>query len=439
MKQEFIDRFAEMDRLGDNAPKESRRERGIEFEALLNDIFEEDQILLSRSYHTADNKREQIDAAIEINNRVFLVEVKWVKSKTAASELYAFLGKIENKFVGTLGIFISRNPLSNNFIRSLNTGRRQSVIIIHGEDVDEFFSLNGPKLEDYINVAIKLLSYNNRTDYPVKEYMKNLASHKQAAKAIENTKDEAKEFIREQLNKGDRGLHEIKTEFGFLPKPSQDEVFKFAIRNYSDVFYSSLIDKKYFLTKNYMNLFMQINPKSDILIGTLKEYFLQLLPKNLKLYGREEILRLYGGLMKNISDAGWGQEFEATILDLFKKNYGQYDEENILTDIIDKYWDHSSESFKDQVSRFYLNIFNDSSRSPKFAQKQFANRLVTSAKITPKHIEDWLIEKFTTISNNYEGNITRESAPWLTQPFSSVFSYIGDERWKELIEKYLLT
>jgi hypothetical protein len=170
MKQKFIEEFWELDKIQSGSPPEIMRKRGVDFERLINDVLEDETILLKRSYHTSDNQSEQIDGAIEIYNRIFLVEVKWVSSNMAASELYGFIGKIENKFSGTLGVFISRNELTKNFIDALNKGRRQSVIVIHGKDIELLFSRKTPIIKEYLTYCFKLLSYDNRTHLSLEDY-----------------------------------------------------------------------------------------------------------------------------------------------------------------------------------------------------------------------------------------------------------------------------
>lgn len=151
MDQKFIDRYNDMVKLDDliNISSKMKQQRGRDFEDLLNDVFASETILLSKGYHSSDHKSEQIDGAVEHNNRIFLVEMKWVESNLAASALYAFIGKIENKFSGTLGIFISKKVLSDNFINALNKGRRQSVIVIHGEDIDLFFTTHSSSFNTF--------------------------------------------------------------------------------------------------------------------------------------------------------------------------------------------------------------------------------------------------------------------------------------------------
>ena len=123
----FIDRFNKIKKL-----KPTRR--GLLFERLLYEIFDDQNILLERSYKNEDGS-QQIDDAVEINKRIFIIEVKWEKTETiAASKLYSFLGKINSKIEGTLGIFISYNELGDNFINSIRAGIKQNCILVHGKE-----------------------------------------------------------------------------------------------------------------------------------------------------------------------------------------------------------------------------------------------------------------------------------------------------------------
>lgn len=114
--------------------KSKPKRRGAQFERLFYEVFDRENILLEKSYFNDDGS-QQIDGAIEVNNRIFLTEVKWEKSETlAASKLYSFLGKINSKIEGTLGLFISYNDLSDNFINSVRAGVKQNCIILNGEE-----------------------------------------------------------------------------------------------------------------------------------------------------------------------------------------------------------------------------------------------------------------------------------------------------------------
>lgn len=146
------------------------RQRGFGFEKLLNEIFDERHVLITNSYRTAENS-QQIDGAIEINGKIFLLEAKWEKSETlAASKLYSFLGKINSKLEGTLGIFISYNTLSENFITSVRQGLKQNCIIIHGGDnIRDIIECN-LNIEEFVWYCYRESSTKGRVDISTSEF-----------------------------------------------------------------------------------------------------------------------------------------------------------------------------------------------------------------------------------------------------------------------------
>src|SRR5262249_3199022 len=97
----------------ENSPLLAQK-RGREFEKLVRAVFRAWGMLKKGAYHTGDNKSEQIDGVIEFAGRFSLLEAKWEKANLAASELFSFLGKVEGKFLGMIGLFVSRNPLTSN-------------------------------------------------------------------------------------------------------------------------------------------------------------------------------------------------------------------------------------------------------------------------------------------------------------------------------------
>lgn len=74
--------------------REDAMKRGNQFEELILELFAAEKLLRKKSYHASDGKSEQIDGALKIGGIRALIEVKWVKSGLAASELYSFLGKV---------------------------------------------------------------------------------------------------------------------------------------------------------------------------------------------------------------------------------------------------------------------------------------------------------------------------------------------------------
>ncbi|WP_319576013.1 hypothetical protein [uncultured Desulfobacter sp.] len=182
-REKIYDGFLELDGLPKKLGREDAKKRGLQFERLALELFEAEKLVKKKSYHTSDNRSEQIDGALYVDGTRALLEVKWVDSGLAASNLYAFLGKVENKFLGTIGIFLSRVNLSDNFLRSLKAGRRQSVIVIHGKDIDHIFKPNFPVAE-YIRSIIDHISFDNNTHFSASDFLDNVKFKKQKSQKI---------------------------------------------------------------------------------------------------------------------------------------------------------------------------------------------------------------------------------------------------------------
>jgi hypothetical protein len=193
----LLKRFEELEKIGPDPDGPVARTRGNDFENLLLDLFQAYDVLLRRSFHTADNKREQIDGAIRLEGRIALVEAKWTKESVAASELYAFLGKVEGKFTGTIGVFVSRTPLGQNFVGALRAGRRQSIIVIHGDDVPFLFRSDFALL-DYLRECLHHVSIDNEPHLPARGF---LATKEQRAESEASSKKEQISALLEELSR----------------------------------------------------------------------------------------------------------------------------------------------------------------------------------------------------------------------------------------------
>ncbi|MCJ7932502.1 MAG: restriction endonuclease [Chryseobacterium sp.] len=268
MKQEFIDRFETLQKANDDP--QLLQQRGRDFEELINNIFQEETVLLRKGFHTADNKSEQIDGAIEIDNRIFLIETKWVKSNIAASDLFSFIGKIENKFFGTLGIFISKEKLSENFIDALNKGRRQVVLVIHGEDIDLLFNpKNDIKINEYISHTLRLCSYDNILHFPVKKYLDILKNEKSVEK-IENFNEDSIAFIKNSLWKTPILETDLILKINENSEVLNNKIFEKIISMYSDIFNARFTNLKfdYTIIENFDKFLKNFKANTE----TLKNY-----------------------------------------------------------------------------------------------------------------------------------------------------------------------
>lgn len=169
--------FKRLDAFPDKIDIEDAKKRGLDFEALIQDLFVHEHLLMRRAYHTSDGRSEQIDGALLVQATRALLEVKWVKPSLAASELFSFAGKVENKFVGTIGLFVSRTELTPNFLSALRRGRRQCVMVVHGDDVDHIFDPNFP-IAEYISGLVDALSFDNLPHLPAAQFLKDRAKRR---------------------------------------------------------------------------------------------------------------------------------------------------------------------------------------------------------------------------------------------------------------------
>lgn len=392
MDQKFIDRFDNLCKIDGSTDKLLLQQRGYDFEAVINDIFADEKSLLRRSYHTKDNKREQIDGAIEVWNRVLLIEVKWVKSNLAASELYSFIGKVENKFHGSLGVFISRNELTDNFIRSLNTGRRQNVIVIHGNDIDELFKPDSPPITKYIEHCIKLLSYDNLTHYPFSDFAKGYKPPEELAHEL---KEQERIFIANYLN----NVKEVEAAdlghaYYALNQDIRNSVYRYVLDSFDYIWFSRFNNLRSQHPYNYLEYWRLIGPRNEEVRGTEKDYFSKKLLSDFQIYGLPEIFRLYKDKYQYL-DIVTKEAFERSLLKQFeearKVNYWEL--ENAITDIVKELWDDFQKDTIEGLKDIYIHIYMDIFVIEIFSQKQFANKLLEEHIITEDELRSWFEDK----------------------------------------------
>lgn len=86
------------------------QKRGKDLEKVLNDYFKEYEILVredfKRTGEVGDGIIEQIDGIIDLDNEIYLVEMKWKKDTIGSDDIYAHLGRIYHR-ANAHGIYIS--------------------------------------------------------------------------------------------------------------------------------------------------------------------------------------------------------------------------------------------------------------------------------------------------------------------------------------------
>jgi restriction system protein len=135
------------------------QERGKKLERVLNNLFSIYGILVREAFtRKGDNGEgiiEQIDGVIEIDNQIYLVEVKWKEDKIASNDIYAHLGRIYHR-TSAQGIFISASGFSDSGIIAAKEALTNKAILIL-TDLKEFINIldNEKDLTKYFKAKIR--------------------------------------------------------------------------------------------------------------------------------------------------------------------------------------------------------------------------------------------------------------------------------------------
>lgn len=400
MNTKFRERFAKLSQM--NATTTTAKiGRGQDFETLINDIFEDEGLLLRRSYYTSDNKAEQIDGAIEVLNRIILFEVKWVESGLAASDLFSFIGKIDNKLIGTLGLFISKEELTENFVNSLSKGRRRKVLLLHGNDIQALFDSDLP-LKDYLSYCIRRYSFDNILHYDVASFVKSQKITELSAKTpltIPKNSTNIQSVL--SVLFGDARLEEYAIDFELQKLEPEDkrQLAIYLLEKYPQ-YYSDFISALF--SSKTRNQFSNVKYALSELVKQ-KEVKTDIVDRYYKLYcgsGKERYLEdflweSFKGYYESIKEK---EDFQNTLYNNFKDIIGDYDSENILTRVIKDVWPTLAKELQKKFLYQYLEIYF-SSRKENFDQKRFARELITSKEYKPtfkKWIESKIVEELNS-------------------------------------------
>lgn len=104
--------------------------RGYAFEAWLRDAFNFYGLEAREPFR---NKGEQIDGSFLLQGETYLLEAKWESAKTAAADLHAFQGKLEQKAAWARGLFVSNNGFTEDGLLAFGRGKR--VVCMDGLDL----------------------------------------------------------------------------------------------------------------------------------------------------------------------------------------------------------------------------------------------------------------------------------------------------------------
>ncbi|MNU76017.1 hypothetical protein D3C71_655600 [compost metagenome] len=398
MNQKFIDRFHALEKI-DQLDQNAKQNRGIQFENLMHDVFTNEGILLKKGFHTADNRSEQIDGAIEVWNRVLLVEVKWVEKNLAASDLFAFIGKIENKLQGTLGLFISRNELSENFISAIKSGRKKNIVVFHGEDVNQLFRPDSVSFTDYLEHCLKLFSYDNIAHYPYKYYMEELKGLEVLA---ESSKSSEVQFINDFLNNKDDVVFENMVDaYRDLSDRSRKGIFDYAFAYVRVIMTGAKSGRFSYSPYNYQKYFSMLDPGSAEIDGFEQRYFNEKLLQYPDIYGRVEIRKLFLSRYQTIA-ADQRLSFENQLVKKLwdAEKFNAFTLVDVISVFAEHLWDQFLPATKDELKNFYIYKAANVEIATNVATK-FADKLLSTGMVTKEELISWLLGKLNTYAKAY--------------------------------------
>ncbi len=339
------------------------RTRGTEFEGLINRIFEDSNLLLTPRFRTSDTQQE-IDGAVLLYNKVFLLEAKWEETDTlAASKLFSFLGKINSKLIGTLGIFISYNELKSNFLDAVRNGLRQNCFLIHGPQNIEDIIDKKIDIKEYLEYCFLQASIKNRVSIDTSEFIllpkRSVSSNSlkennswdelfkglTGSEALIDFASRIEKYYRETSQLSEKIVNIFSTiEFTTLTKSKFDKLVEKLVSEEKENFVNAIIQKF----------------KGETWQSYSDESFCELLQKyNLQIVKQDRIL-----IIENTT-----KEFN-----------GDYNLENKASNVINIFYKSIELDELELLAKKFLFIYCDSFRKEKFSQKKLANRIFSDLK-----------------------------------------------------------
>lgn len=419
-------RFNDLVAIGEKPGPEAAQKRGRDFEALFLDLLDAHGLLLRRSYHTADDRSEQIDGALEISGRVTLVEAKWVESGIAASELFAFLGKVEGKFVGTIGIFVSYVELSSNFINALRAGRRQSILVLHGpDDIRRVFDPAFP-LQEYLEECLRHVSIDNLPHLAASSYADKRAQSKRAERAYE------KADLRTLLDQ----LASPATSPAALAAGVAAEKLEASMQALIDVF------PKVLTLASSEPLRSRIPNYIAVGVGRLEQkelpldeaFFRERFPTTILEPAFLPLVSAFVARLPFVSHET-RESVGRVLIAAWEENLGTYEKENILAAVTELLWSQLSPEAKSKLFGWFIHFVN-SDRRLYFPQMQLARARLTDA--TDKQIRDDVLRKLVESELRsmlkHDDNVAW-ARKWIARSFENVLRLLPEAEMDALFDE----
>jgi len=157
--------FADAAALDEDADSKAKAARGRQLEKIFNSMLEEAGLNPRVSYRP---KGEEVDGSFFISGRTMLLEVKWRSDPQPASTLYQFMGKVNGKLVGTIGLFVSMSGFTSDAVDALVAGKELTMILMDGTDVQAV--VDGDfGIEDAIHRKLRAAAESGTPFFPLTE------------------------------------------------------------------------------------------------------------------------------------------------------------------------------------------------------------------------------------------------------------------------------
>lgn len=135
------------------------QKRGKNLESVLNGYFNVYEILIKEDFkrlgETDEGIIEQLDGIIEIDNQIFLVEMKWRKDSIGSNDIFSHLGRIYHR-ANAHGIFISASGYSPSGITAAKEALVKNALLVLF-DLEEFVKVIESEVDfkNYLREKIK--------------------------------------------------------------------------------------------------------------------------------------------------------------------------------------------------------------------------------------------------------------------------------------------
>lgn len=135
------------------------QKRGKILESVLNNYFKAFQILVKEDFkrlgESGDGIIEQVDGIIEIDNQIYLVEMKWKQDSISNNDIFTHLGRIYHR-ANAHGIFISASGYSPSGIIAAKEALVRNALLIMF-DLEEFVKVIEGEIDfkNYLRDKIK--------------------------------------------------------------------------------------------------------------------------------------------------------------------------------------------------------------------------------------------------------------------------------------------